>query len=101
MSFCEVVGSSGQLTGAAISYHGRTWGPATLPDPGHGLSSVSCVSSSSCRAVDQSGQSLSFDGRSWSTPSAIDGTNALRSVSCVSSIWCLATDALGNAIVMG
>ncbi len=65
--------------------------------PERNLTSVSCVSSSFCAAVDRQGNALSFDGSTWSAPLLIDSTG-LVSVSCPSSSFCAAVEYEDNAV---
>lgn len=44
-----------------------------MVDPGHGLDSVSCPSSTSCVAVDDGGRAFTYDGSSWTGPTQFAG----------------------------
>jgi predicted deacylase len=68
-----------------------TWGtPQLLDNPQGNPTSVSCVSSSFCAAVDVRGSVTLYDGTSWSPPTQITGGIDLYGVSCVSASFCLA-----------
>ena len=74
------------------------WSIPDLIDGGHSLTSVSCVSSSFCVAVDNNGDSFVYNGISWSG-GVIDLGGSLSSVSCVSSSFCVAVDWGGDALI--
>jgi len=69
------------------------------------LTSVSCVSSRFCAAVDAANHVLTFNGAAWSAPStegvpqaSVRGYNA---VSCVAPRFCVAVDEKGNELFFG
>ena len=59
----------------------------------NGLTSVSCVGTTFCAAVDSGGKALTFDGTIWTKPSDVDGATGLVAVSCATASYCLAVDA--------
>jgi hypothetical protein len=79
-------GSSGGGGGGGGSSNG-TWSAPAKVDPNDGLY-VSCVSSSFCVVVDESGNALEWNGSSWSTPQAV--STGFYSISCVSANFCVA-----------
>jgi hypothetical protein len=107
-SFCVAVGdyynSSGVDQTLIEAWNGTSW--SIVPSPnrgtkGDGLTGVSCVSASSCKAVgsylDAAGayQTLveCWNGRTWSIESSLDNStnnNFLSDVSCVSASSCKA-----------
>ncbi len=107
VSWCVAVGSIGATfnnQNTAYSWDGTSWNvmmpPSTPPNNEYWLSSVSCVSASSCVAV--GGQfdgsvtrtsALGWDGSTWSivqTPNAGFSSDFLSGVSCVGTSFCLA-----------
>ncbi len=62
------------------------------------MTSLSCIYSQYCVAVDSVGNYLEFNGTSWSKPINIDGSGVIMAVSCVSTSFCMAVDNVGNAI---
>ena len=83
--------------GRALGWNGQSWiGPAPI-DPGTGLTSVSCPSSTFCVAVDGDGDALTYNGTSWSAAHVDSTGSSLQSVSCASSTsFCAAGDWDGN-----
>jgi hypothetical protein len=76
------------------------WQPmAEVDRSGEGVTSVSCVSSSFCVAVDKAGNALTYRGSAWSAPQAVDPDGqGLESVSCSSVTFCAADDNAGNVL---
>ncbi|MGH9121539.1 MAG: hypothetical protein ACRDYC_06285, partial [Acidimicrobiales bacterium] len=64
-----------------------------------GLTSVSCPTTTFCRAVDTRGRVFGYDGSSWSAGSTIDAGHVLTSVSCPTTTYCVAVDRDGRALV--
>jgi hypothetical protein len=110
---CEAVGYYRNSVGVARtmveSWNGSIW--SVTPSPNRGtdsnqLSSVSCVSDSSCMAVGSYNAGFatlaeSWNGQTWSTVSSANGgaeTNELNGVSCISATSC---DAVGVYISGG
>ena len=106
-SSCTAVGSYSENGSPSetlvMVWDGVSWNRLSSPNIGTGsnvLSSVSCVSVSSCTAVgnhDDAGTwktlVLVWDGISWThatSPNYGVGSNYLVSVSCVSATWCVA-----------
>lgn len=103
-SFCVAVGreengSDGNTTttgansyeGYAVTYNGSSWGTPSNIDSDSYLSSVSCVSVSSCIAVDGSGNALTYLGSPPINPapaasSTIASPDAIRQVVFVHGI---------------
>ncbi len=79
-------GSSGGGGGGGGSSNG-TWSAPAKVDPNDGLY-VSCVSSSFCVVVDESGNALEWNGSSWSTPQAV--STGFYNISCASANFCVA-----------
>jgi len=92
------------------SWDGASWSITPTPDPGSfgALSSISCVSSTSCVATgylyDQRNNYLNlaevWDGANWTitpTPNPGGNLNELTSVSCTSSTNCVAAGAYDGA----
>jgi hypothetical protein len=103
-SFCAAVASDGRAM-SAITFNGSSWSrPANIynnhatctPASACAYSSLSCVSTSFCMAVDAYGNAVSFNGSSWSAPAAIAGasTNELTQVSCAAPSFCVAVGGL-------
>lgn len=104
---CVTVDSGGK----AFYYRGGTAGgadwTAVSADPGHALTSVSCVpgspsSQTFCVAVDDRGSAIETadGGATWSTPASITstaGTPRLNAVSCPTATFCVAVDTGGHA----
>ena len=59
---------------------------------------VSCPTTRTCIAVDETGKALTWRGGRWSAPQTVDDGNTLNSVSCPSTTFCVAT-ASGQASV--
>jgi hypothetical protein len=115
-TFCMAVGfhdSGVTLRGQTLveSWNGATWSIVPSPSPGawdNVLTSVSCVSASSCTAVgyvNYSGstrQTLveSWNGATWSVVSTpnLAGQNTLGSVSCVSINSCMTVGSYGVTV---
>jgi hypothetical protein len=85
-SFCAAVGQ----TSAAV-FDGTSWSIAGLVDVGRSLLSVSCASSTECRAVDNQGGVVSYDGNAWSLPVVAD-PNGGAAISCASTGTCAVID---------
>lgn len=89
---CMTVG----LDGYASRFQGGRWtrtriAPA-VADNGRGLVSVSCGTSTSCLAVDATGNALRWNGSSWTTRHRVVGASTgFTDVSCPTSTWCYAT----------
>src|SRR5271166_1030765 len=122
--FCMAVGAiqsgSPYINEALISDGPSSWGFVPTPNPGAGtwgnsLIAVSCVSSSSCVAVDAyrpTGQSYRYDlmqwnGSTWLTPYPVPAGQVIYGVSCVSTTsggatgpWCLAVGQDGDLSAM-
>ena len=117
-SFCVAVGATqGASTNLSFTlvemWDGTTWSVVPSPDPStasspfNTLSSVSCVSTTSCTAVgsyltNTTSNTLieSWDGTTWSvvpSPNA-SGSDGLLSVSCVSTTSCTAVGDFNNAV---
>ena len=64
-----------------------------------GLTSVSCPTTTFCRAVDSLGRVFGWNGTAWSAGTLIDNGHALTSVSCPTVSYCVAVDRSGNAFV--
>ncbi len=107
-TFCAAVGGTngvplgpnkGLYQGTAAVFDGTLWSAPGDVDPYGILTSVSCVSSTFCMAVDDAGYALTYTGaNTWSiTQQPIDtaGGNpaVITSVSCVTTTFCMAVDA--------
>ncbi len=79
--------ASGTSGGGGGGSSNGTWSAPAKVDPNDGLY-VSCVSSSFCVVVDESGNALTWNGSSWSTPQAV--STGFYNVSCVSTNFCVA-----------
>ncbi len=103
-AFCMAVGVSGTY---GYTDNGKQWnlsGSSSI-SIANTLTSVSCVSSTFCVAVDATGYVWYFNGSIWQgwTGSAwaisgfqqVDSYSALNSISCRSSAFCVAVDAKG------
>jgi hypothetical protein len=89
-TFCLAVGSLG---GGAKSYvwNGQTWSTGTMiTSQDVFLSSVSCISATSCVAVDESGDAYRWNGSTWAQ-TVVEAGSQLYLVSCVPD-FCLAVD---------
>ena len=64
-----------------------------------GLTSVSCPTTTFCRAVDSIGRVFGFNGTSWSSGTLIDNGHALTGISCPTVAYCVAVDRAGRAFV--
>ncbi len=60
------------------------------------FTSVSCVNSTFCVAVDEAGHATVYNGTAWSSPKFVDG-NSFGGVSCATTTFCVAVDDDGNA----
>jgi len=92
------IGFFASFSGTALA--SPTWGTPTPVGGGHLITSVSCVSTTFCAAVEQvglNGNVLTYNGVTWSAPTPIDSGNQLNSISCTSSSFCVAVDNVGNA----
>ena len=95
--------------GAAARYDGSSWHrPVGVTQAGAGsdpreLSSISCVSSTWCRAFDAN-QAYSWSGTSWSTSQHVDpvttadGPLDVSQTVCASKSWCFSGDYVGYRI---
>jgi hypothetical protein len=63
------------------------------------MTSVSCPTTTLCRAVDSLGRVFGWNGSTWSAGTLIDNGHALTSISCPSVSYCVAVDRAGNAFV--
>lgn len=109
-TYCYVADSNGQVfeievsgtTGSSYGWNGAGW-TSTEPTGGwtkvdqslgiqHSFTSISCISTTECAAVDNLGGLISFDGSSWNETDA-NGDNPLSSITCISSTTtCVAMD---------
>jgi len=89
--FCAAIGNHD-----AATFDGTRW-TVTSVDPDHPLTTVSCLSSSNCRAADEAGAVTSYDGRGWSQPVAAD-PNGGQSISCAAPDFCLLIDGSYRAV---
>ncbi|MGH9169359.1 MAG: hypothetical protein ACRD0Z_00550 [Acidimicrobiales bacterium] len=97
-SFCvEVIGTAQVITFDPLLEPGNSASQSVLPN-GAAMTSVSCVSSSWCTAVDADGQYLVESDGKWSIPAVANPGGYLTSVSCISESSCVAVDAQGNAV---
>ncbi len=99
---CQAVGGAftstggatgGTLSGVALSFNGTAWTQETLPSGISDLTSISCVSATSCQAggFGSSGHDvLSWNGTSWATESLPAGILDVTGISCVSATSCQA-----------
>jgi len=83
---------SGSLSNAAS---GSWSGPVEI-DPHGQLSAVSCSSSASCVALDNTA-SFTYSNSKWATAIPFGNNGGMPSLSCPSSSFCLAVDESGNA----
>ena len=104
-SFCAVVDSSGHVRIANTEAHIKEaagWKPTDI-DGATELHGVACVSTTSCVAVDGTGDVVNLTIESSGTATAstqdIDGTNSFTAVSCTGSATCAAVDSAGNIFV--
>lgn len=114
---CRAVGGWGTEAGIGVAgeefYNGKEWKASTVPEPAGAtfgtLTSISCVSASSCIAVGNFKNSVGkttvmaerWNGISWSLQEAREPTGAvsseLLSVSCPSSESCVAVGTYKNS----
>ena len=105
---CQAVGGAftstggatgGTLSGVALSFNGTAWTQETLPSGISDLTSISCVSATSCQAVGinlsstggaPTGVALSYNGTAWTQETLPSGISDLTSISCVSATSCQA-----------
>ena len=105
---CQAVGGAftstggatgGTLSGVALSFNGTAWTQETLPSGISDLTSISCVSATSCQAVGinlsstggaPTGVALSYNGTAWTQETLPSGVGGLSGVSCVSATSCQA-----------
>ena len=65
-TFCAAVGDGGIVT-----YNGRSWSEATVPNSDSDLGSVSCPTITFCVAWElYGGEVMTYNGHSWSSPAA-------------------------------
>jgi RHS repeat-associated protein len=79
---------------ASTTYPSTTWTAPSTIDSTRSLSSISCVSTTFCMAVDTSGYVVQFNGSTW-TASNKDSTRDIAGVSCTSTTFCMAVDESG------
>ncbi len=96
-SFCLVTVNGLGGTSGILAYHDGLW--SGMEEPGINPLSISCVSSSFCRAVDSQGSVLSYSDGSWTSPTTIDYRGYLESISCVAKSFCVAVDTYGYDVV--
>ena len=85
--------------GTAAVNPGLNWSsPLQIDAQGGGINSISCVSSTFCVAVDNSGNWLEYQSGIWSKPTNFDSVPVIG-VSCVSSTFCVAIDLANQALV--
>jgi hypothetical protein len=90
-----------------LTWNGSTFSPpvsiATEPpltgSNASGLTSVSCPTTTFCRAVDSIGRVFGWNGTTWSHGTLIDNGHALTSISCPTVSYCVTVDRSGNAFV--
>jgi len=114
-SSCIAVGNYNNGIGSAyqslvLKWDGISWTKLDSPNPGSDfniLSSVSCVTESSCVAVGSYFNSvyqslvLNWDGTSWTkldSPNSGSFSNIVSSVSCATGFSCLAVGRFDNGI---
>ena len=66
------------------------WSPAQRIDKISGLTSVSCPTSSFCKAADGDGNVYTYSGGSWSAAKPVAGGDDLVSISCPTTSFCAA-----------
>jgi hypothetical protein len=90
-AFCEAVGASTTVSGAAAwAWDGTSWTAQAVPGSGY-LQSVSCPSADFCMAVGGGGGIDTWNGSAWSQQSNIPGFTffgTAQSLSCVSATFC-------------
>jgi hypothetical protein len=95
--WCDYIDNAFNIAGV-VTYYGPTSGSQLQYNDQ--LTSISCVSTSSCMATDEFGQAFTYDSNTgWSSASVDAGGKPLDSVSCTSSTFCMAVDGNGNALV--
>jgi hypothetical protein len=79
-------------------WNGSTWSDEILDSDYYSITSVSCVSTAFCMAVDALGNEFTWNGSTWGARLDVDSANSLDSVSCPSTSFCAAVDQEGNAL---
>ena len=72
------------------------WHSPQVIDSGNAVGDISCRTSSSCAAVDFSGNALTFGGSTWTSPQSIDPFNNFQGVSCATPTYCMAITGSGQ-----
>jgi len=93
LAFCVVAAGPD-----VFMWNGSTWSDEILDSGYYSITSVSCVTTTFCMAVDQLGNEFTWNGSTWSAPLDVDSANILDSVSCPSTSFCAAVDQEGNAL---
>ncbi|MBE7188381.1 hypothetical protein [Jatrophihabitans endophyticus] len=84
-----------QTAQPAVKSGDLTWQPAQRTDPARGVTSMSCVSKTLCRAGDKSGLVLRWNGHSWKRGEQFpDTVGAIDAVTCTSADFCAAVEEL-------
>jgi DNA-binding beta-propeller fold protein YncE len=103
-SFCAMADSKGKVHVATSTsqIESSTW-KETDVDGSSALNGIACTSTTSCVAVDGSGNALKLtiesSGKATAAKHDIDGTTSLTAVACSGTTTCVAVDSAGNIFV--
>jgi hypothetical protein len=92
---CLAAGNSSLV----FSVRRTTWSGPTAPDGASTITALSCVTSSTCVAVDDNGDALTAGAGVWSAPQSVDPGRVLTAVSCPTVTFCAAVDNAGDVVV--
>ena len=102
VSFCStfvavlaVLAGPGSAT-AQVRSGSFTWHAPQLTDPLHGFTSVSCASSTLCRAGDLGGRILRTDGVHWTQGSTVAPGRKVTSLTCPTAEFCAGVQILDS-----
>jgi hypothetical protein len=110
----EVDGISGEINASSCAGHAcwaagdgdlvfsverATWSGPTAPDGPSTITALSCVTSTTCFAVDNNGNTLRATSSSWSAPLPVDPGRELTAISCPTVGFCAAVDSAGDVVI--
>jgi hypothetical protein len=99
-SFCVAMATGGTAAIAAATYDGTSWGNVQQLSQYNAFDPLSCVSTTSCQALENTSLDYTYDGNSWRTGRPMDPHGGgIADVSCVraTTFW-VALDVTGRIL---
>jgi hypothetical protein len=83
----------------SYTYSGGMWAKGQLVQDSHYFTSISCPTTSSCKATDGGGNVYTYSGGTWSAAKPVAGGDSLTSISCPTTSFCAATTSGDTAYI--